>query len=246
MSVIVANQSDEVVAVINDLESQLANLPEGTLQDRNIVASLPGPGLYNVRLTVTDDNGVSDFIDQEILIAEAVPSIPIPEILEPSFELGNDSRDAWRAPDNTDWSPLGGGTTVLQINTPNNPTGEGIPDGNIAGKFPSGAARVAYQEIEVTPGASYTLFYFNEFDEGAFADMTLRILRPNTPNYTASLSEQYILGSRTDNNIDRAGNSFRQSAISFDAEEHESVIIYLTSTGGGDKRFDAFSIIVNE
>ena len=168
-----ADQSEEVAAVISDLESQLANLPEGTVQDRNIVASLPGPGLYNVRLTVTDDNGVSDFVDQEILVAEAVPSIPIPEILEPSFELGNDSRDPWRAPSNAAWSPTTGGTTVLQINTPSNPVSAGIPDGVIAGKFPIGADRVAYQEIDVTPGASYTLFYFNDFDEGELIDMTL-------------------------------------------------------------------------
>ena len=241
-----ADQSEEVAAVISDLESQLANLPEGTVQDRNIVASLPGPGLYNVRLTVTDDNGVSDFVDQEILVAEAVPSIPIPEILEPSFELGNDSRDPWRAPSNAAWSPTTGGTTVLQINTPSNPVSAGIPDGVIAGKFPIGADRVAYQEIDVTPGASYTLFYFNDFDEGELIDMTLRILRPETSSYAEAIQEANILASRTDNNDGRVRGSFRQSAISFDAEEHESVIIYLTGTGAGEKRFDAFSIIVNE
>ena len=243
---------EETLASIADLENQISNLPVGTINDQNVIVAFPGPGTYKIALTVTDNNGWSNAIDENITITEAIPTIPVPEIGEPSFEANSlpdgtgDGRDSWRVPSNTAWSPLGGGTTVIQINTDTSP-GEGadLPDGVKAAKFPAGGARVAYQEIEVTPGAEYVLTYYSAFEVTQFADLTVSILKPTTSNYTESLLEDNIIASRTDNNIDRVDNIFRQHALSFEAGENESVIIFVTNSGD-ESRLDFFQILVKQ
>ena len=107
-----------------------------------------------------------DYTEKTITVIQAVPTIPIPEIGEPGFDDGTlfdgtgDGRDSWRAPSTSAW----GG--VFQINTKSE---LGIlPDGYQAAKFPSDGTRVGYQEIEVTPGATYVLTYFTEFQTKYF------------------------------------------------------------------------------
>ncbi|GAA4965546.1 hypothetical protein [Algibacter aquimarinus] len=244
--------TDDTQQSISDLESQISNLPAGTINDQNVIVAFPGPGTYKVALTVTDNNGWSNAIDESLTIVEAVPTIPVPEIAEPSFEDNSlpdgtgDGRDSWRVPSNSAWSPLGGGTTVIQINTDTNPVDPpNLPDGRQAAKFPAGGARVAYQEIEVTPGAEYVLTYHSAFEVTQFAELKVSILKPSTSSYTESLLEENIIASRTDNNIDRVDNIWRQHALSFEAGENESVIIYVTNSGD-ESRLDFFEILVKQ
>ena len=244
--------TDDTQQSISDLESQISNLPAGTINDQNVIVAFPGPGTYKVALTVTDNNGWSNAIDESLTIVEAVPTIPVPEIAEPSFEDNSlpdgtgDGRDSWRVPSNSAWSPLGGGTTVIQINTDNNPVDPpNLPDGRLAAKFPAGGARVAYQEIEVTPGAEYVLTYHSAFEVTQFAELKVSILKPSTSCYTDSLLEENIIASSTDNNIDRVDIIWRQHALSFEAGENESVIIYVTNSGD-ESRLDFFEILVKQ
>ena len=241
--------SEETRQNVADFESQIAALPAATLEDRELIFSFPGPGDYNVSLMVTDNLGKSETTLRTVTINQAVPTIPVPEIGEPSFEDNSlfdgtgDGRDSWRAPNNTDWSPLGGGTTVIQINST---SVEGrLPDGFQAAKFPADGARVAYQEIEVTPGAEYVLTYFSEFDDSGFGDITVSILNPDTAGYTASLLDENIVASRTDSNVGRVSDVFKQHAITFQSGENESVIIYVTNTGV-ESRLDSFAITVKQ
>lgn len=243
---------EETLQSIADLENQISNLPEGTINDQNVIVAFPGPGTYKIALTVTDDNGWSNAIDENVSIIEAVPTIPVPEIAEPSFEDNSlpdgtgDGRDSWRVPSNSAWSPLGGGTTVIQINTDTNPVDPpNLPDGRQAAKFPAGGARVAYQEIDVTPGAEYVLTYHSAFEVTQFAELKVSILKPSTSSYTESLLEDNIIASRTDNNIDRVDNIWRQHALSFEAGENESVIIFVTNSGD-ESRLDFFEILVKQ
>jgi len=244
--------SDETLQNVADLESQIAMLPAATLQDRELIFSFPNPGEYTVGLTVTDNLGKSDSTEKIITVIQAVPTIPVPEIAEPSFEDNSlfdgsgDGRDSWRAPSNSAWSPVGGGTTVIQINTDSNPVdAPNLPDGRQAAKFPGGGDRVAYQEIEVTPGAEYVLTYFSAFEETSFGDMTVSILSPNTSNYGEAQLEANIIAKRTDNNVGRVDNVFKKHAITFEAGDNESVIIFATNTGV-ESRLDSFDITVKE
>ncbi|WP_246431409.1 PKD domain-containing protein [Winogradskyella flava] len=244
--------SDEVLQNVADLEAQILALVPATLEDQELIIEFPGPGTYNVGLTVTDNLGKSDVTERTITVNQAVPTIPVPEIAEASFEDNSlfdgtgDGRDSWRVPSNSAWSPLGGGTTVIQINTDTSPgVGADLPDGVQAAKFPPDGARVAYQEIEVTPGAEYVLTYFSAFEEDAPGQMKVSILSPNTSNFAEAQLEENIIAFRVDTNAGRVDNVFQQHSITFEAGENESVIIFANNSGV-EARLDAFNIIVRQ
>ena len=244
-----ASISEESRAIVADLEAQITMLPAATLQDRELIFSFPGPGDYLVSLTVTDNLGKSESTERTISVIPAVPTIPVPEIAEASFEDNSifdgsgDGRDSWRTPSNDDWSPVGAGTTVIQINTT---SVEGrLPDGFQSAKFPADGTRVAYQEIDVTPGAEYVLTYFSEFQEESFGDITVSILNPETSTFTEAQMAANIIASRTDNNVGRVADVFRQHAIPFEAGDNESIIIFVTNSGV-ESRLDAFAITVQQ
>ena len=244
-----ASISMETVANVAALEAQMAMLPAATLQDQELIFSFPSPGEYLVGLTVTDNLGKSESTQRTITVLQAVPTIPVPEIAEASFEDNSifdgsgDGRDSWRTPSNDAWSPVGAGTTVIQINTT---SVEGrLPDGFQSAKFPADGTRVAYQEIAVTPGAEYVLTYFSEFQEETFGDITVSILDPATSTFTEAQMEANIIASRTDNNVGRVADVFRQQAIPFEAGDNDSVIIFVTNSGV-ESRLDAFAITVQQ
>lgn len=244
--------SDEILQNVSDLEDQIATLEPATLQDQELILSFPEPGQYSVALTVTDNLGKTNSTEKIVTVLQAVPTIPVPEIGEPSFEDNSlfdgtgDGRDSWRVPSNDAWSPFGAGTTVIQINTDSNPDeSPNLPDGVQAAKFPAGGERVAYQEIEVTPGAEYVLTYFTAFEEDTFGDMKVSILTPNTSNFGEAQLEANIIATRTDSNVGRVDNVFKKHAITFEAGENETVIIFATNSGV-ESRLDAFEIVVKE
>ncbi|KAA5826407.1 hypothetical protein FPF71_06205 [Algibacter amylolyticus] len=239
--------SDETIQNVADLESQIANLPAATLQDRELIFSFPGPGEYTVGLTVTDNLGKSDYTEKLVTVNQAIPTIPIPEIGEPGFEDNSlfdgtgDGRDSWRSPSSSRWG------SVFQINTDSNGRGEGsdLPEGVQAAKFPSDGTRTGYQEIEVTPGATYVLTYFTAFEETSFGDVTVSIVSTNADSLEDAKLEANIIASRTDTNVGRVDNVFKKHAITFEAGENEAVIILITNSGV-ESRVDAFDITVKQ
>ncbi|MEP3838782.1 MAG: hypothetical protein ABJM36_14100 [Algibacter sp.] len=237
------NLSDDVIQNVADLENQIANLPPATLQDQELIFSFPGPGEYTIGLTVTDNLGKSDYTEKGVEVIQVVPTIPVPEIGEPGFDDNTlfdgtgDGRDSWRAPSSSAWG------SVFQINTKSE---LGIlPDGLQAAKFPADGTRVGYQEIEVTPGATYVLTYFSAFEENAYGELTVSLIAPGTASLADARLEANIVATRTDNNIGRVADVFKQHAITFEAGEYESVIILLTNSGV-ESRLDAFAISVKQ
>jgi len=238
---------DETLQTVADLEAQIAALPPATLNDQELIFSFPSPGDYTIALTVTDNLGKSDSTEKIVTINEAVPTIPVPEIAEPSFEDNSlfdgsgDGRDSWRVPSSSRW----GG--VIQINTDSNGRGQGndLPDGVQAAKFPADGARVGYQEIEVTPGATYVLTYFTAFEENTFGDLTVSIITPGLNTIEEARLEENIITSRTDTNIGRVDNVFKKHALTFEPGELESVVILITNSGV-ESRLDAFDISVKQ
>ncbi|WP_299114070.1 hypothetical protein [uncultured Winogradskyella sp.] len=244
--------SDTTLQNVADLEAQILALDDATLQDQELIIEFPGPGIYNVGLTVTDNLDKSDYAERLITVNQAVPTIPVPEIEEASFEDNSlfdgtgDGRDSWRVPSNAAWSPSGGGTTVIQINTDTSPgVGADLPDGVQAAKFPASGDRVAYQEIDVTPGAEYVITYFSAFNLGADGQMKVSILSPNTSSFAEAQLEENIIASRIDTNAGRVVNVFKQHSITFEAGENESVIIFANNSGD-EARLDAFNIVVRQ
>lgn len=235
--------TEENLENIANLEQQIADLPEATLQDQELIFSFPTPGDYTVSLKVTDNLGKFETTEKSINVKQAVPTIAVPEIGEPSFDDNTlfdgtgDGRDSWRAPSSSAWG------SVFQINT----KAEGVlPDGTQAAKFPADGTRVGYQEIEVTPGATYVLSYFSALNVEAFGDITVSIVSTNATNIEDAKKAENIIASRTDNNIGRVQDVFKKHAITFDAGEHESVIILLTNSPGVEGRLDAFDIVVKQ
>ena len=106
---------------------------------------------------------------------------------------------------------------------------------------------MAYQEIEVTPGAEYVLTYFTEFEDSddVIGTQTVSILVPETAGYMESLLPENILATRTDTSVGRIEDVFQQHALTFAAGDNESVIIYATNTGL-ETRLDAFAITVRQ
>ncbi len=242
--------TDEVKQNVADLEAQIASLPAATLQDQELIFSFPGPGTYKVGLTVTDDLGKSEYTEKIITVNQAVPTVPVPEISEPGFEDNSlfdgtgDGRASWNVPSpRADWNPFGQDSfSGIQINT----KAEGVlPEGTQAAKFPADGGRVAYQEIEVTPGAEYVLTYFSAFNVDSYGTMTVSVLKPETSSYSESKLEANILGARTDTNVGRTADVFKKHAITFEAGENESVIIFATNTGV-ETRLDFFDIVVKQ
>ena len=235
--------TEENLENIANLEQQIADLPEATLQDQELIFSFPTPGDYTVSLKVTDNLGKFETTEKSINVKQAVPTIAVPEIGEPSFDDNTlfdgtgDGRDSWRAPSSSAWG------SVFQINT----KAEGVlPDGTQAAKFPADGTRVGYQEIEVTPGATYVLSYFSALNVEAFGDITVSIVSTNATNIEDAKKAENIIASRTDNNIGRVKDVFKKHAITFEAGEHESVIILLTNSPGVEGRLDAFDIVVKQ
>lgn len=240
--------SDDDVASQNiiDLENQISSLESATFEDQELIISFPTPGDYTVGLTVTDNLNKSDYIEKIITVLQAVPTIPVPEIGEPSFEDNSlfdgtgDGRDSWRAPSSSRWG------SVFQINTDSNPVdAPNLPDGRQAAKFPADGTRTGYQEIQVTPGAKYVLTYFSAFEENTYGDLTVSIINTNADSKEDALLEENIIASRTDNNIGRVDNVFKKHALTFEAGTNESVIILLRGSGV-ESRLDAFEILVKE
>lgn len=239
----VAALSVETLQNVSDLENQISVLEPATLQDRELILSFPEPGTYTVGLTVTDNLGKSDYTEKLITVNQAIPTIPVPEIGEPGFEDGTlfdgsgDGRDSWRAPSSSAWG------SVFQINTT---SVEGrLPEGFQAAKFPADGTRVGYQEIDVTPGATYVLTYFSAFEENSFGDITVSIISPNATTLEEAKLEANIIESRTDSNVGRVDDVFKKHAITFEAGENETVIILLTNSGV-ESRLDAFDITVKQ
>jgi len=234
--------TDEVLENIASLETQITELDAATLQDQELIFSFPSPGVYTVSLTVTDNLGKSESTEKLITVNQAVPTIAVPEIGEPGFEDNSlfdgsgDGRDSWRAPSTSKWG------SVFQINTK---TLGALPEGTQAAKFPADGSRALYQEIDVTPGATYVLTYFSAFNMDNLGEITISILKPTTDSYDEAQLAENIVASRTDNSIGRVADVFKKHAITFEAGENESVIIYGRNSGD-ESRLDSFDIIVKQ
>ncbi|MDO6760483.1 hypothetical protein Q4566_09765 [Tamlana sp. 2_MG-2023] len=242
-----AARTPETIATIDALNEEILNLPAATLQDRELIFGFPTYGDYNVGLKVTDNLGKSTSTVSGVTVFQAVPTVPVPEIGEAGFEdadlfdKSGDGRDSWRSPSSSRWG------SVFQINEDKSEAADRLPEGVQAAKFPPDGTRTGYQEIEVTPGATYVLTYFSTVDPGDnYGDITVSIINPAANSLVEAQDPANIIASRTTTNENTTQDVFSNNAITFEVGDLESVIILLTNSPGTEGRLDAFQISVKQ
>jgi PKD repeat protein len=136
-----------------------------TSTEQDPTYTFSGEGTFPVTFTSSDSNGASDSKTIDVVVVEPEePEALIPEILEPGFDNGNDSRDVWRNAD------LGG---VIQITSSG-----GYYEGSNAAKLPDpGSDRIGYQEIgEFTTDTDYVLTFKYRFKDDQADNGILNVL----------------------------------------------------------------------
>ena len=181
-------------------------------------------GTYEVSLTASDANGMSDSVTKQVEVVE--PEITFtPVILNPGFdEPGEDSyRDHWRN------SNLGG---VIQI------TSSPVHEGAKASKFPSGGDRIAYQLITVLPDTDYRVNFHYTMKTSPPGTLTVAILGGdvNDPAAVAGAT----LNSVTLND-QSSSSTYVAASVTFNSGDHSEVAIFV-SNQGVECRVDTFSI----
>lgn len=181
-------------------------------------------GTYEVSLTATDGNGMSDSVTKQVEVVEPEISFT-PVILNPGFdEPGEDSyRDHWRN------SNLGG---VIQI------TSSPVHEGEKAAKFPSGGDRIAYQLITVLPDTDYRVNFYYTMKTSPVGSLTVAILGGdvNDPAAVAGAT----LSSVTVND-QSSSSTYVASSVTFNSGDHSEIAIFVTNQGV-ESRLDTFSI----
>jgi PKD repeat protein len=187
---------------------------------------------YTVTLTSSDKLEVtSTHIENIEVIKPEVTGPFVPEVLEPGFDKGNDSRDPWRNSD------LGG---VLQI------TSSSSFNGGYAGKFPNSNDRVAYQELEVTPNSDYVLTYYYSLDAlGAGRSITVSVLA--TP--TTLTDPAQVLPATIESHVGELStqkSDLIKVDINFNSGANAKIAIYVDNAGDKTGYVDDFSIAAKE
>ena len=121
-----------------------------------------------------------------------------------------------------------------------------LPEGTQAAKFPATGDRVAYQEIDVTGGASYILSYSSAFETDAYGTQTFSIINPAATTYAEAILEENIIAQNVETNDDRTDDVFARHTIGFEVGEDVSSVILLITNTGVESRVDDVQIVVNE
>lgn len=201
--------------------------------DLDPVNTFPAEGTYTVRLTVSDNLGVSDTFEMSVEVIEPEePEAIVPVILEASFEDNSlpdgtgDGRDSWR-------NDFGG---VIQI------TSSPVQDGSQASKYPSAGDRAAYQEMEATPNTDYILTYYYTLKTDNPGSITVTVLGGGITD----LSEVAGATLASHEGTDQASSStYVRVDLPFNTGANATMAI-LVMNQGVEARIDAFSIKVAE
>jgi PKD repeat protein len=182
-------------------------------------------GVYTVSLTSSDANGLTSTFSSEVeVVMPIVPVILLPAILEPGFDNGNDSRDAWRNGD------LGG---VIQI------TSSPTESGPKAAKFPSAGDRIAYQELEVSPNEDYILEYWYTMKTSGTGHMTVSVLGGD--GFTDISTTAAATLATFEGTDQTSSNDYVKVELPFNSGNNTKVSLFMFNAGV-ESRVDTFSL----
>ena len=189
----------------------------------------PAEGTYTVKLTASDNLGVTDTYEAviEVIEPEAPPAI-IPDILEAGFEDNSlpdgtgDGRDSWR-------NDFGG---VIQI------TSSPVHEGSQASKYPSAGDRVAYQEMQVSPNTDYILTYYYTLKTDNPGSITVTVLGGGITDLSEVADATLAAFVGTDQ---ADADTYARVDLPFNSGANSTMAILITNQGV-EARVDAISI----
>ena len=210
----------------NFLDFQFSNFSSGatsfnwdfgdgtTTEDFEPLHTFPGEGSYTVTLNVSDDNGVIGTFSETIdVVMPIAPAGLIPDILEADFDLGNDSRDAWRNSD------LGG---VIQVTSSN-----GFFEGVAGAKLPPDGSRIGYQVIgELTPNLDYLLTFRYTFRDQVPAENGLFTVAITTPFNDPTAFDSNVISAETFSEAIAGEGTLVTGFVGFNSGSNTEVAIY--------------------
>lgn len=176
-----------------------------------------GEGSYTVTLTAKDKLGVTSTATEVVeVVKPPVPVIKLPEVLEPGFDKGNDSRYAWRTSD----FQRAGIDGVIQISTTKH-------EGTNSAKLPNDDSRFGYQVLDgFSQNATYVLTYWYRMKNGKAGTGLLNVsmVKPLTAWNLSTLPGDTIatvVHSEDVNNID----TWAQGTLEFNTGNHTKLCI---------------------
>tara|TARA_R110000868_G_scaffold220257_4_gene471446 strand:- start:14500 stop:15381 length:882 start_codon:yes stop_codon:yes gene_type:complete len=198
------------------------------------INTYPAEGTYTVTLTASDKLGVLSTFSQTVEVVE--PEIPIilpPDILEPGFDLGNDSRDPWRNAD------LGG---VIQITSSG-----GYYEGSNAAKLPADGSRIGYQELSMTPNTNYVLkfkYRIKDTNSAVVGSLIVAMIKPSTGiDLAAATAPSNVIASVTYDETAANNAALVDGQLTFDSGANTSLAILFYNIGD-ECYIDSFTIEV--
>lgn len=182
-------------------------------------------GDYTVTLTASDKLGVTSVATEIIKVVKPpVPVVKLPEVLEPGFDKGNDSRYAWRTSE-TAMHRSPGVDPVIQISTTKY-------EGTNSAKLPNDQSRYGYQVLDgFSQNATYVLTYWyrmknGKSDSGVFNLAIVKTLTEwnltNLPSNTIAANAHGEDASNTD--------TWAQGTLEFNTGNHTSLAILFYNT----------------
>ncbi len=193
----------------------------------------PGEGSYTVTLTIIDAlNQTSTYSETIELIEPEEPEAILPTILEAGFEDNSlpdgtgDGRDSWR---------ISGGKIFGITSSP-------VRTGSQGAKFNTtdADARVAYQELIVTPNTDYIIsIYYTMKTSPVGGELRLAILGNAISD--ASEAEAAIIASATGNN-QTSSSTYERLTLSFNSGATDTIAIWIDSNNIAEARVDDVSI----
>ncbi|MBO6494501.1 MAG: PKD domain-containing protein [Roseivirga sp.] len=189
----------------------------------------PAEGIYTVKLTASDNLGVTDTYEAVIEVIEPeAPLAIIPDILEAGFEDNSlpdgtgDGRDSWR-------NDFGG---VIQI------TSSPVHEGSQAAKYPSAGDRIAYQEMQVSPNTDYVLTYYYTLKTDNPGSITVTVVGGGITDLSEVANATLAAFEGTDQ---ADANSYVRVDLPFNSGANSTMAILITNQGV-EARVDAISI----
>ena len=191
-----------------------------TSTDKNPTHSYAVDGTYNVKLTASDNNGLTSDFTSTVEIVQPISAFE-PVILNPGFDIqgSDDYRDNWT-------NPNGDRSRLLQITT------SPIHTGTRAAKLPADGSRELIQVITVERNSDYILSFYYTLKTSPAGSVTMAILASD--GTTEIISESF--------NDQSDASSYVLASMSFNSGDNTQIVIYGTNQGA-EARFDSFTIV---
>ncbi len=214
-----------------------------------------GEGTYTVTLTVSDKNGVSDQITQDITVIEPEePDAIVPTVLNGDFTNGQDD---WKVSSFTDGttSPFNSSSDGSNIDYDGNDTGAKTPGAKwtmstSGGPLASSSSRYAYQAFTVSANTTYILEWEYAIKDDPAIEVEdgdrcfVQILDGHFSDGAAAVDAGILSSTRCD--IALGKGNFTRVEAEFDTNESGEIAIWMWAVTAEDLYIDNVKLYPKE